>query len=304
MYTKLKTKPFKGHIEHAPTFKDIDEVVNECYKTCYFSTFPYIHNNDISSRTALKKYNSGNCIAMSMYIQKQLRKKNIISYLIPATVPNKYRVKGYLDISHVALAIPVNDTKVNDTKVNDTKVNDTKVYLIDPAFYFLKPILITLDSPNRSYYGMSKNIYKTEIEDDPKKYASIDYLNLRAFKTTTPTTLNDYQYIPKNTYYVKCHTVHNADDPWFYYMRKVVNPDQAIGKFFLEIKNDPFICKTHLDKHGIVRSTGFLMDLGNKVASSLSDDNRELYYKDTMTQEDKQRINDRFSDRVDMSRIF
>ena len=289
MYTKLKTKPFKGHIEHAPTFKDIDEVVNECYKTCYFSTFPYIHNNDISSRTALKKYNSGNCIAMSMYIQKQLRKKNIISYLIPATVPNKYRVKGYLDISHVALAIPV---------------NDTKVYLIDPAFYFLKPILITLDSPNRSYYGMSKNIYKTEIEDDPKKYASIDYLNLRAFKTTTPTTLNDYQYIPKNTYYVKCHTVHNADDPWFYYMRKVVNPDQAIGKFFLEIKNDPFICKTHLDKHGIVRSTGFLMDLGNKVASSLSDDNRELYYKDTMTQEEKQRINDRFSDRVDMSKIF
>ena len=289
MYTKLKTKPFKGHIEHAPTFKDIDDVVNECYKTCYFSTFPYIHNNDISSRTALKKYNSGNCIAMSMYIQKQLRKKNIISYLIPATVPNKYRVKGYLDISHVALAIPV---------------NDTKVYLIDPAFYFLKPILITLDSPNRSYYGMSKNIYKTEIEDDPKKYASIDYLNLRAFKTTTPTTLNDYQYIPKNTYYVKCHTVHNADDPWFYYMRKVVNPDQAIGKFFLEIKNDPFICKTHLDKHGIVRSTGFLMDLGNKIASSLSDDNRELYYKDTMTQEDKQRINDRFSDRVDMSRIF
>ena len=289
MYTKLKTKPFKGHIEHAPTFKDIDEVVNECYKTCYFSTFPYIHNNDISSRTALKKYNSGNCIAMSMYIQKQLRKKNIISYLIPATVPNKYRVKGYLDISHVALAIPV---------------NDTKVYLIDPAFYFLKPILITLDSPNRSYYGMSKNIYKTEVEDDPKKYASIDYLNLRAFKTTTPTTLNDYQYIPKNTYYVKCHTVHNADDPWFYYMRKVVNPDQAIGKFFLEIKNDPFICKTYLDKHGIVRSTGFLMDLGNKVASSLSDDNRELYYKDTMTQEDKQRINDRFSDRVDMSRIF
>jgi len=46
------------------------------------------------------------------------------------------------------------------------------------------------------------------------------------------------------------------------------------------------------------------MDLGNKVASSLSDDNRELYYKDTMTQEDKQRINNRFSDRVDMSRIF
>lgn len=289
MYTKLKTKPFKGHIEHAPTFKDIDEVVNECYKTCYFSTFPYIHNNDISSRTALKKYNSGNCIAMSMYIQKQLRKKNIISYLIPATVPNKYRVKGYLDISHVALVIPV---------------NDTKMYLIDPAFYFLKPILITLDSPNRSYYGMSKNIYKPEVEDDPKKYASIDYLHLRAFKTTTPTQLNDYQYIPKNTYYVKCHTVHNADDPWFYYMRKVVNPDQAIGKFFLEIKNDPFICKTHLDKHGIVRSTGFLMDLGNKVASSLSDDNRELYYKDTMTQEEKQQIYDTFSDRVDMSRIF
>ena len=114
MYTKLKTKPFKGHIEHAPTFKDIDDVVNECYKTCYFSTFPYIHNNDISSRTALKKYNSGNCIAMSMYIQKQLRKKNIISYLIPATVPNKYRVKGYLDIAHVALAIPVNHIKVND----------------------------------------------------------------------------------------------------------------------------------------------------------------------------------------------
>lgn len=289
MYIKLKTKPFKGYIENTPTFKDIDDAVNECYKTCYFSTFPYIHNNDISSRNALKKYNSGNCIAMSMYIQKQLRKKNIISYLIPATVPNKYKSQEYLDISHVALAIPV---------------NSTKVYLIDPAFYFLKPILITLDNSNRSYYGMSKNIYKQEVEDDPKKYVSIDHLNLRAFKTTTPTQLNDYQHIPKNTYYVKCHTVHNADDPWLYYMRKVVNPDQAIGRFFIEIKNNPFICKTYLDNNGIVRSTGYLMDLGNKVNMSLSDDMRELYYKDTMTQEDKQQIYDRFSDRVDMSRIF
>ena len=289
MYTKLKTKPFKGHIENTPTFKDIDEAVNECYKTCYFSTFPYIHNNDISSRTALKRYNSGNCIAMSMYIQKKLRNKNIMSYLIPATVPNKYRLKGYLDISHVALAIPV---------------NDNKVYLIDPAFYFLKPVLITLNSSTRSYYGMSKNIYKLEVEDDPKKYASIDYLKLRAFITTTPTRLNEYQYIPKNTYYVKCHTVHNVDDPWFYYMRKVVNPDQAIGKFFLELKNDPFICKTYLDNNGIVRSTGFLMDLNDKVALSLSDANRELYYKDTMTQEEKQQIHDVFSDRVDTSKIF
>ena len=288
MYIKLKTKPFKG-INHVPTFKDIDEAVNECYKTCYFSTFPYIHNNDISSRTALKKYNSGNCIAMSMYIQKQLQKKNIISYIIPATVPNKYKVNGYLDISHVALVIPM---------------NDTKVYLIDPAFYFLKPILITLDRPNRSYYGMSKNIYKQEIETDPKKYITIDYLNLRTYKTAEPTKLNDYQYIPKNTYYVKCHTVHNSEDPWFYYMRKVVNPDQAIGKFFTTIRNDPFICTTNIDKAGIVRSTGFLMDLNNKVALSLSDESRELYYKDTMTQEEKVEIFNRFSDRVDMAKIF
>ena len=289
MYTKLKTKPFKGHIEHAPSFKDIDEAVNECYKTCYFSTFPYIHNNDISSRTALKRYNSGNCIAMSLYIQKQLQNKNIKSYLVPSTVPNKYKAKGYLDISHVALAIPV---------------DDTKVYLIDPAFYFLKPILITLDSSNRSYHGMSKNIYKPELEDDPKKYTSIEHLNLRAFKTTNPIHLNDYQYIPKNTYYVKCHTVHNVDDPWFYYMRKVVNPDQAIGKFFLEIRNDPFICKTCLDNNGIVRSTGFLMDLNVKVAVSLSDNNREFYYKNTLTREEKQRICDRFSSCVDMTKIF
>ena len=87
-------------------------------------------------------------------------------------------------------------------------------------------------------------------------------------------------------------------------MRKVVNPDQAIGKFFLEIKNDPFICKTHLDKHGIVRSSGFLMNLNNKVNVSFSDDSRQLYYKDTMTQEEKQQIYDRFHDRVDMTKIF
>ena len=289
MYTKLKTKPFKRHIKNTPTFKDIEEAVNECYKTCYFSTFPYIHNNDISSKTALKKYNSGNCIAMSMYIQKHLHNKKIISYLIPATVPNKYKSQGYLDISHVALAIPV---------------NDAKVYLIDPAFYFLKPIFITLDNTTRPYYGMSKNIYKRELEDDPKKYETIDYLNLRTYKTTIPSHLNDYQHIPKNTHYVKCHTVHNADDPWLYYMRKVVNPDQAIGKFFLEIKNDPFICKTHLDKHGIVRSSGFLMNLNNKVNVSFSDDSRQLYYKDTMTQEEKQQIYDRFHDRVDMTKLF
>lgn len=290
MYTKLKTKPFKGPVVNAPTFKDIDDAVNECYRTCFFSTFPYIHDNDISSRTALNKYTSGNCIAMSMYIQKQLRKKNIISYLIPATVPNKYKVEGYLAISHVALAIPV---------------NDTKVYLIDPAFYFLKPILITLDNASRTYYGMSKNVYKKETESHPTKYESIDYLSLKPFKTTSSIRLNEYQYIPKNTFYVKCHAVKDPKDPWIYYLRKVVNPDQAITRFFIHIKKDPFICKTILDEHGIVKANGFMIDYGDKLSVAFSDDPGRIFYeKKQITYDEKKIISDMFDERVDMSKIF
>ena len=45
--------------------------LEECYKNCAFSTFPYIMHN-IDSREAIKKYNSGNCVALSIYVKDYL----------------------------------------------------------------------------------------------------------------------------------------------------------------------------------------------------------------------------------------
>ena len=130
MYNKLITKPFLYKCKNQNiNEKIIINELRECYNNIAFSTFPYI-SKSLNSMKSIKKTNSGNCIALSMYIKNNLKKKyNIKSFLIPSTIPQYLISDGYLDISHVVLAIPL---------------DELNYFIIDPSFYFLKPIKINL----------------------------------------------------------------------------------------------------------------------------------------------------------------
>ena len=75
----------------------------------------------------------------------------------------------------------------------------------------------------------------------------IDLVNSSIHSLNSRLQLNEYQTIPKNTNYCKCYYNGESDDTWKYYLREIVNPDQAISKFFTAIRNEPFFVSTKVD---------------------------------------------------------
>ena len=61
------------------------------------------------------------------------------------------------------------------------------------------------------------------------------------------TQLNQYQCLPKGTQYCECYYNEKSDDTWKYYLREIMNPDQAISKFFTAIRGEPFFVSTKMD---------------------------------------------------------
>ena len=84
----------------------------------------------------------------------------------------------------------------------------------------------------------SMNIYDNKVDIVHPKLKSYD----------TRKILNDYQSFPKDTKFCQCHYNDKSDDTWNYYLREIVNPDQAISKFFITIRNEPFFVSTKLDE--------------------------------------------------------
>ena len=244
-YNKLITKSFID-LDVFNQYISDDEVIDilqDFYNEYAFSTFPY--NKKLSSHETYKQYNSGNCIALSFALQNILKKKNINSYLIPATIPNIYRHPKYLDISHVALAIP------------NKKHNRRCVTVVDTAFYFLNPINSYIDNFNSDEYNnivFSKSIYEEEFANDLKNYKTINKIINYTNKLDEDKQFNKWQTILKDTYYTKCHYLHNILDTWSYYFTSIVNPDECISDFFLKIKNEPFICACKNDNNSICKS--------------------------------------------------
>jgi hypothetical protein len=227
IYNKLHTKPIIDKFTEQNISKDdITNLLKICYSNMAFSTFPYLVYS--SSNESMKKMNSGNCIALCMYLQKILKENmNVTSYLIPVTVPKIYSAQGMLEISHVALAIP--------------QSNDI-VFIADVAFYFLEPITVNLNK------NLNKNILSVNIHDSI--ILAVESVNKRINKKID---LNEYQSIPKYTFYCECNYVVDPNDKWSYFIRQIINPDHSIGKFFLHIKNNPWITTTELDENGICR---------------------------------------------------
>jgi len=218
--------------------KQIMSSLKHCYKHVAFSTFPYIIKNN-NSNESIKKFKSGNCVALSIYLKKYLKLKyNIESFLIPATIPKSFSNEKYLNLSHVALAIPK---------------NDRKVYIADVAFYFLSPIKVILNSKN-SRKNYSKNIYQKETNSNVKDYESIDKVISKTEKVNEDMELNKYQTIPKDTILSKCYFESDIFDSWNYYLIEIKNPDCAISNFFSCVRFHPFIVITSIDKNGICES--------------------------------------------------
>jgi len=189
-----------------------------------------------SSASAIKKYKCGNCISLSMYLKKYLKKHhNIKSILIPATIPNKYKSTGYLDISHVALAIPF---------------ISGDIFIVDPSFYFLNPIKFNINAPT-DFNIFSKDIYKPEYNKDVLNYSSIDIVSGSTYNLFEPLILNKHQTIPNNTPVAQCGYQKDLSDTWKYFVCEVINPDEAITSFYIAIKNQPFIADTIIDRNGI-----------------------------------------------------
>lgn len=252
MYNNLITKPFINKKVKQPVNRKmiIKEVMN-CYKNIAFSTFPYI-NNLYTSKESIKYTNSGNCIGLSIYIKELLKKKyNIISYLIPATVPSYVMKEGYLDICHVALAIPI---------------DANNYFIIDPAFYFLEPIKVNLLTKK------TNNIKSVQIDG----FTDIQIVKTSLKKTDSKLVLNKYQSIPKNTFYCECYSQKEITDTWKYFLREVINPDKSISNFFIKIRNNPFFVSTNVKNSVCVKeisirtlsNNNITIQIGNQIIYS------------------------------------
>lgn len=247
-YHKLITKNFTKNVEiQHVNEKHIIEVLDDTYKNTAFSTFPYIMHN-MNSKTAIKLFKSGNCIALAMFVKDSLWSKfGIKSYLIPATIPKKYKFSTYLDICHVALCIPK---------------NKKEYFIADPAFYFLNPIILNLDRENNDIV-FSKDIYQFEPSNNLKNYISIEKISSINFINKNKYVFNEYQTISRNTIICKCNYINDPYDTWCYFLTEVINPDRAISTFFINTRKMPFICSTKIDKNGVCVGDYYIKMLGS-----------------------------------------
>lgn len=218
MYTKLHTEPFlqssfTQHIEQAW----LQEALYDVYTVCSFSTFPYNFASP-DSRKALDQTQTGNCVALSLYLKDWFQKRNVDSFLIPATIPRHYQLPGYLEISHVALAIPCADC----------------IYILDPAFYTVTPICVKQGAEKNTNQCVYCDIYADECV--PCHFQVENAQNALRF--------NAYQEIPRNTLQIHCND--GREKQWTYFLCHVTNPDEAISKFFLQCRRECFMLITHV----------------------------------------------------------
>jgi len=261
MYHEIKLRQIENKDQNINT-KQIMRALNNCYKKYAFSTFPYIYE-ELSSKDSLQKYNSGNCIALSISIKNYLKENyNVDSYLIPASIPKKYSYPGYLKLSHVSLLIPKN-----------SEVS----YIADPAFYFLNPIKSKKNKVKGISKVYSKNIYEEEYQEKPENYKSIDHFVYEEDVLLENEYLNKYQTIPKYTKYSEVNYTNDISDKWRYYMIEVLNPDRAISNFFINIIKRPFIVSTKIDKNGICCMDIYLkiLNTNNEILLEITNKNKK-----------------------------
>jgi hypothetical protein len=229
VYDTLHLKPIPPPISNEPTSNPITDVrhlsdaIHKEMKTHYFSTYPYYVNHE-SSKQAIRSHQSGNCIALSYGLQDTLKQNGYNAFLIPASVPKKYRMEDYSEfpISHVAVCVVI---------------SDSRQYILDPAFYFVSPLEVKVGSSTKIvdlYNPLSHEkhfpILKDVICRDVRK----------------ETIYNDSRKIEYDLVSVS-YNDNTANDMWDYHLVNILNPDSSIGLKYLHMKKAAFLCI--LDKH-------------------------------------------------------
>ena len=208
IFKHIKMK--KQHI----TKQMIEEGLYICYDNISFSTFPYNVYGLKSSKHTLQYYNSGNCIALSLFLKSYFKNMGVVSYLIPASVPKIHMVEGVKHICHVSLLIPY---------------EKDKFYIVDPAFYFLSPLDCQLSN------NIERVIDSVNVHTEGH--------NLLRYKLTNADEHNQFES------QCTCYFEENKSDIWHYYVQEISieDADAFIGATYMKHKSEPFIVKTVLD---------------------------------------------------------
>ena len=222
------------------------------YRNIIFSTFPYHHHNLTSSEDALQQFNSGNCIALALFIVKYLKSNyNIGAYIIPATVPEIYKVQNTPILCHCAVMVPI---------------STTRFVIIDCAFNFLQPMICSMQmKPNRLnnpkiefsdiYSHKNEQIeYQCVLLDSNHNDDAQIISRLNANPRNLNRNRNKHESIISNysNFKVDCVFDFNKDQKWAYYPFHVLNPDECIGQYCLKAKPNPFLLYTEYDHVNIM----------------------------------------------------
>jgi hypothetical protein len=208
---------------HEDTMK---EALFTCYENIAFSTFPYIRYNLTSSERTLTLYNSGNCIALSMFIKRFLKVNyNVDAYIVPSTVPSIFRVEGTPDVCHVALLVPI---------------TPTTFYIVDPAFYFLEPMHLhdhkhhTIDSMNIHTQTHTPIHYILEENQVRCYFTKEDPWFYHTQEVTDPDTS------------IGCHFIRQKPQPFL--CKTIMVNKEVYKKYHIKEENDTFIViKDHVE---------------------------------------------------------
>jgi hypothetical protein len=192
----------------------VEEGLHICYDNISFSTFPYNVYGLSSSKHTLQYYNSGNCIALSLFLKSYFKNMGIVSYLIPASVPKIHMVEGVNHLCHVSLLIPY---------------DKDMFYIVDPAFYFLNPLDCQITTNGEKFID-SVNVHTRQH-------------NLIYYKLTNADEHNQFEK------QCTCYFENDKSDVWHYYVQEISleDADKFIGATFMKFKPEPFIVKTLMD---------------------------------------------------------
>lgn len=199
----MELEPIKLYNQNI-TEKILIEAMHACYNNICFSTFPYIEGKILLSKECIEKNHSGNCIAMSTFIQMYLKNNyNINGNIIIASVPDSWREKGQSDICHCAFLIP--------------KSKHT-FYIIDCAFQFKGPLFVDTKDPTIKTtirFDIHKNVVQEVNYSIDETVVSCNYGNLKwnyyinEIKNPDETIGKEYHKIKKDPFLVQTQIKNN-----------------------------------------------------------------------------------------------
>ena len=216
-YSELKFHKLDNNLsEHLDYIISLSvEILKQIRTTINFDTRFYKDEDCNNSVKGLLNYCGGNCVSMAKLAVLLFRSCNINASLIPSTIPKRLRRPGQEPICHVLCCV---------------KVENIAYVILDPAFYFMEPIVVL---KNDSIKPVS--LYNKNYKVNSKLYNSKNYIY--KFSNT--------QKIPAHTDYIRCQA--DNGDVWRCFLIGVENPDETITSNHKDVFiDDPIFIKKRI----------------------------------------------------------